>query len=169
MAAPIPIKSYCVLLFENFFSCYETQQLILGTGTAIWWVTEPHWFILQINCNDNISVEGFNVTSNSNQSFADASSSNIIKLPLKMLNSFQYLWVRQEPTQIDVSCKISEHFALQVDPVIGFIQLGSTPFKVSPILVPKLADPPLWWKSNYTHYKSGSGLPDPDWLIFCTI
>jgi len=23
----------------NFFSCYETQQLILGTGTAIWWVT----------------------------------------------------------------------------------------------------------------------------------
>ncbi len=25
-----------------FFSCYETQQLILGTGTAIWWVTEPH-------------------------------------------------------------------------------------------------------------------------------
>jgi hypothetical protein len=27
---------------KNFFSCYETQQLILGTGTAIWWVTEPH-------------------------------------------------------------------------------------------------------------------------------
>jgi hypothetical protein len=26
----------------NFFSCYETQQLILGTGTAIWWLTEPH-------------------------------------------------------------------------------------------------------------------------------
>ncbi len=24
-------------------SCYETQQLILGIGTAIWWVTEPHW------------------------------------------------------------------------------------------------------------------------------
>ncbi len=21
---------------------YETQQLILGTGTAIWWMTEPH-------------------------------------------------------------------------------------------------------------------------------
>ncbi len=28
--------------FCNFFSCYETQQLIPGTGTAIWWVTEPH-------------------------------------------------------------------------------------------------------------------------------
>ncbi len=27
----------------QFFSCYETQQLILGTGTAIWWVTEPHY------------------------------------------------------------------------------------------------------------------------------
>ncbi len=28
---------------QNFFTCYETQQLILGTGTAIWWVTEPHY------------------------------------------------------------------------------------------------------------------------------
>jgi hypothetical protein len=27
---------------QKNFSCYETQQLILGTGTAIWWVTEPH-------------------------------------------------------------------------------------------------------------------------------
>jgi hypothetical protein len=24
-------------------SCYETQQPILGTGAAIWWVTEPHY------------------------------------------------------------------------------------------------------------------------------
>ncbi len=24
-------------------SCYKTQQLILGTGIAIWWLTEPHW------------------------------------------------------------------------------------------------------------------------------
>ncbi len=42
MAAPIPVKSWCILLFANFFSCYETQQLILGTGAATWWVTEPH-------------------------------------------------------------------------------------------------------------------------------
>jgi len=27
---------------QKNFSCYEKQQLILGTGTAIWWVTEPH-------------------------------------------------------------------------------------------------------------------------------
>jgi len=27
---------------QKKISCYETQQLILGTGTAIWWVTEPH-------------------------------------------------------------------------------------------------------------------------------
>jgi hypothetical protein len=27
---------------QNIFTCYETQQLILWTGTAIWWVTEPH-------------------------------------------------------------------------------------------------------------------------------
>jgi hypothetical protein len=25
--------------------CYETQQLILGTGTAISWVTEPHYLL----------------------------------------------------------------------------------------------------------------------------
>jgi hypothetical protein len=36
---------------QNFFSCYETQQLILGTGTAIWWVTEPHLL------GDAISIE----------------------------------------------------------------------------------------------------------------
>jgi hypothetical protein len=29
-------------LCKKKFSYYETQQLILGTGTAIWWVTEPH-------------------------------------------------------------------------------------------------------------------------------
>ncbi len=28
---------------QKKISCYVTQQLILGTGTAIWWVTEPHW------------------------------------------------------------------------------------------------------------------------------
>ncbi len=42
---------------------------------------------------------------------------------------------------------IFEHFALQVDPIIEFLQPGSTPFKDSTILVPKLADPPFWWKS----------------------
>jgi len=46
--------------------------------------------------------------------------------------------------------KIFEHFALQVDPVIEFIQLGSTPFKDSTPLASKLADPPFWWKSNFT-------------------
>jgi hypothetical protein len=60
-------------------------------------------------------------------------------------------------TSMAVSCKIFEHFALQVDPVIGFIQPGSTPFKDSTILAPKLADPPFWWKSNSTPPpKSGS-------------
>ncbi len=44
-----------------------------------------------------------------------------------------------------------------MDPVIEFIQLGSTPFKDSAILAPKLADPPFWWKSNPTPSKSGSG------------
>ncbi len=58
------------------------------------------------------------------------------------------------------SCKIFEHFALQLDPVIEFIQLRSTPFKDNTILVPKLAHPPFWWKSNSTPSKSGSVLPD---------
>ncbi len=70
---------------------------------------------------------------------------------------------------ITASCKIFEHFALQVDPVIGFIQPGSTPFKDNTILVPKLADSPFWWKSNSTPSKSASSLPDLDQLIFCTI
>jgi hypothetical protein len=45
VAAPIPVKSYAFFSLQKFFSCYETQQLILGTGTAIWWVTEPHYQI----------------------------------------------------------------------------------------------------------------------------
>ncbi len=61
-----------------------------------------------------------------------------------------------------LSCKIFEHFALQVDLVNEFIQPGSTPFKDSAILVPKLANPPFWWNSNPTPYKTGSSLPDLD-------
>jgi hypothetical protein len=36
------LKASAVFSLQKFFSCYETQQLILGTGTAIWWLTEPH-------------------------------------------------------------------------------------------------------------------------------
>jgi hypothetical protein len=43
VAAPIPVKSQCILLFAKKFSSYKTQQLILGTGIAIWWLTEPHF------------------------------------------------------------------------------------------------------------------------------
>ncbi len=57
----------------------------------------------------------------------------------------------------------------KVDPAIGFIQPGSTNFKDSTTLAPKLADPPFWWKSNSTPSKSGSGLPNLDRLICCTI
>ncbi len=35
------LKASAFFALQNFFSCYETQQLTLGTGTAIWWVTEP--------------------------------------------------------------------------------------------------------------------------------
>ncbi len=79
------------------------------------------------------------------------------------------LMINARTHPIEISCKIFEHFALQVDSVIEFKQLGSTPFKDSAILALKLADPPFWWKNNSTPSKSGSGLPDPEQLIFCTI
>ena len=43
MAAHIPLKAsaFCNWLIQLWW--FKTQQLILGTGTAIWWVTEPHW------------------------------------------------------------------------------------------------------------------------------
>ncbi len=37
------LKASTFFSLQKIFSCYETQQLILGTGTAIWGVTEPHW------------------------------------------------------------------------------------------------------------------------------
>ncbi len=41
MAARIHVKSQCILYFgKNELWWFKTQQLILGTGTAIWWVTE---------------------------------------------------------------------------------------------------------------------------------
>jgi hypothetical protein len=39
------LKASAFFSLQKKFSCYETQQLILGTGTAIWWVTEPHWVL----------------------------------------------------------------------------------------------------------------------------
>ena len=42
MAARIPDKSLCVLNLVKKLWWFKTQQLVLVTGTAIWWVTEPH-------------------------------------------------------------------------------------------------------------------------------
>jgi hypothetical protein len=39
------LKASAFFSLQKKFSCCETQQLILGTGTAIWWVTEPHEMI----------------------------------------------------------------------------------------------------------------------------
>ncbi len=36
------LKASAFFSLQKIFSYYETQQLILGTGTAIWWLTEPH-------------------------------------------------------------------------------------------------------------------------------
>ncbi len=89
------------------------------------------------------------------------------EMPINLLEKMTYCFCFSH--LILLSCEIFEHFALQVDPVIEFIQLGSTPFKDSAILAPKLADPPFWWKSNSTPSKSGSSLPDLYQLIFCPI
>ncbi len=42
---------------QKIFSCYKTQQLILGTGIAIWWLTEPHLEKRRLKkrrCNENV-------------------------------------------------------------------------------------------------------------------
>jgi hypothetical protein len=36
------LKARAFFSLKIFFSCFETQQPILGTGTAIWWATEPY-------------------------------------------------------------------------------------------------------------------------------
>ncbi len=43
------LKASAFFSLQKSFSCYETQQLILETATAIWWVTEPHWFDSTLN------------------------------------------------------------------------------------------------------------------------
>jgi hypothetical protein len=42
MAACIPVKSKLIWLLVKKSLLLKTQQLILGSGTAIWWLTEPH-------------------------------------------------------------------------------------------------------------------------------
>jgi hypothetical protein len=36
------LKASAFFFLQKKFSCYKTQQLILGTGIAIWWLTEAH-------------------------------------------------------------------------------------------------------------------------------
>jgi hypothetical protein len=36
------LKASAFFSLQKKFSCYKTQQLTLGTGIAIWWLTEPH-------------------------------------------------------------------------------------------------------------------------------
>jgi hypothetical protein len=38
------LKASAFFSLQKNFSCYKTQQLILGTGIAIWWLTEPHCY-----------------------------------------------------------------------------------------------------------------------------
>jgi hypothetical protein len=43
MAARILVKASAFCIWQNKLWWFKIQQLILGTGTAIWWVTEPHF------------------------------------------------------------------------------------------------------------------------------
>jgi hypothetical protein len=44
------LKASALFSLQKIFSCYKTQQLILGTGIAIWWLTEPH--LIEIDPQD---------------------------------------------------------------------------------------------------------------------
>jgi hypothetical protein len=65
MAACIPVKSWLIWLLVKKSLLLKMQQLILGTGTAIWWSTEPHFiaamtlFIMTLN-----NVAGFDLNHN---------------------------------------------------------------------------------------------------------
>jgi len=37
------LKASAFFSLQKKVYSYKTQQLIIWTGTAIWWVTEPHW------------------------------------------------------------------------------------------------------------------------------
>ncbi len=43
MSARISVKSWCILLSVKEIVVVKMQQLMLGTGTTIWWVTEPEF------------------------------------------------------------------------------------------------------------------------------
>ncbi len=53
------LKASVFFSLQIFFCYHETQQLILGTGTAIWWLTEPHCrisiFLIKINFVQNFT------------------------------------------------------------------------------------------------------------------
>ena len=36
------LKASAFYIWKNKLSWFKIQHLILGTGAAIWWVTEPH-------------------------------------------------------------------------------------------------------------------------------
>ncbi len=53
------LKASVFFSLPKNFICYKTQQLILGTGTAIWWVTEPHseGIVKQLQlCDDSVEA-----------------------------------------------------------------------------------------------------------------
>ncbi len=59
MAACIPVKSQLIRLLVKKALLLKMQQLILGTGTAIWWLKEPHqlqWNFLGLFFNDNFQM-----------------------------------------------------------------------------------------------------------------
>jgi hypothetical protein len=45
------LKASAFFSLQKFLSCYETELLIFGTGTAIWWVTEPHCLMMHTFSN----------------------------------------------------------------------------------------------------------------------
>jgi hypothetical protein len=51
------LKASAFLSLQKNLSCYKTQQLILGTGIAIWWLTEPHLLSFSYHGQSNTKIE----------------------------------------------------------------------------------------------------------------
>jgi len=56
------LKASAFCIWKNKLWCFKTQELILGTGTAILWMTEPHCWntritsLLVTSCGQNSNI-----------------------------------------------------------------------------------------------------------------
>ncbi len=60
---------------------FKKQQLILGTGTVIWWITEPYWFH-SFSCVVKMHIDDARVIIyDRNMLIIQASVVNVVEMP----------------------------------------------------------------------------------------